>query len=130
MTEMSRRGLLRTGAVVAFLTPMTSVRNAVAVTTARRLYTRARFRRLRNRRFRLVGETGSWPVTLTRVGNLPGAPRGDKDRFALTFTCHVAGPPQGSYALRRRRFAATTLFVVPSDPTRRTYEAVVNNVPR
>lgn len=128
MTELSRRALLRAGAVAVILAPVASARTAVAATTARRLYTRSRFRKLRKARFRFVGPEGSWPVTLTRVGNLTGAARGDQRRFTLTFSSRFPGPPQGPYVLKRRRFAATTLFVVP-DANHRTYQAVVNSAP-
>jgi hypothetical protein len=127
MTETSRRTLLRVGAIGVVLAPFASARTAfAAVTTARGLYTRSRFTQLRGASFRLVGANGSWPVTLSRVSDLPHTRRGDKLCFGLTFRTKVAGPPQGSYVLRRSRFKSTTLFVVPSDANRRIYQAVVN----
>jgi hypothetical protein len=38
----------------------------------------------------------------------------------------VAGPPQGTYLLRRAGFTTTTLFVVPSDASCHTYQAIIN----
>ena len=65
-------------------------------------------------------------MKLTRVTDLPHAVHGDQRSFALTFRRGKAGPPQGTYTLRRKGFRPTVLFVVPSDARRRTYEVVVN----
>ena len=127
MTHTTRRGLLRAGVATLVLAPFASVRSAFGATASSDLYTRARFRRQLRSSFRVVGRTGEWRMRLIRVNNLPKAPDGDRRRFALTFRSRVPGPPQGSYVFRRKRFAATTLFVVPSDPKRRTYQAVVSS---
>jgi hypothetical protein len=126
MTETSRRGLLLAGASAVLLAPFASARAATAAVPAKGLYTRSRFKPLRSKSFTLVGPTRSWRVRLTRVSDLPHARRGDTRSFGLTFRAKVAGPPQGTYVLRRSRFTSTTLFVVPSDASRRIYHAVVN----
>jgi hypothetical protein len=64
-------------------------------------------------------------MRLTEVSDLSSTLRGDDRSFGLTLTSPVAGPPQGSYVVRRRGFRPTTLFVVPSDAGRRTYQVVV-----
>jgi hypothetical protein len=65
-------------------------------------------------------------MTLSQVGDLPNAASGDNYRFGLTFRSYASGPPQGTYTLRRSGFKSTDLFVVPSDTSRRTYQAVIN----
>ena len=115
MTTTTRRTLLQVGAAAAAAVPWLG-ENAVASTT---LYSRRRFLRRQGQSFRLVGGGQSWRVTLTRVA-------GDDACFNLTLTTTTAGPEQGTYTLRRRRFAPTSLFVVPSDATRRTHQAVIN----
>lgn len=128
MTEVSRRAALCAGAVGAAFAAVAGAPAAVASAAAATkpgLYSRLRFAPLRRQSFRLIGPTRSWRVKLTRVGNLPGAPRRDKSQFCLTFRCGVAGPPQGSYILKRRGFRPTKLFLVPSED-RRTYHAVIN----
>lgn len=129
MTETSRRALLRAGVLGVALAPFASASPAFAAVASSGLYTRSRFTPLLNSRFKLVGKTGTWPMTLTQVTDLPQAPGGAEHRFGLTFHSSVAGPTQGSYILRRSRFTSTTLFVVPSDASRRTYQAVVNSAP-
>jgi hypothetical protein len=125
MTETSRRALLRAGAFGVLVAPFTSVRAAFAAATTN-LYTRSRFTPLVNKTVKFVGPTGSWSMTLSRISDLPHAARGDNYRFGLTFGSPAAGPPQGSYTLQRSGFTSTTLFVVPSDPGRTTYEGVIN----
>ena len=131
MTETTRRALLRTGAAALVLAPFASARDALAAAASRpEFYTRSRFRRQVGRSFRLVTPTRSWRMRLTKVTDLPSSPAGDRHRFAVTFTTARPGPPQGSYLVRRNRFTSTQLFVVPSDPQRRTYTAVINRAPR
>lgn len=125
MTDTSRRTLLRVGAFGALLAPLASVRTAFAAATTA-LYTRSRFTPLLNKAFTLVDTSGSWSVVLTQVSDLAHAAKGDNKRFGLTFRASVAGPPQGTYTLKRGGFTSTTLFVVPSDAGRRTYQAIVN----
>jgi hypothetical protein len=95
-------------------------------TRARNLYTRSRFARLRRARFTISGPGVRRTVVLKAVTDLPRDPTGASTGFRLTFRTTTVGPPQGTYTLRRRGFTATSLFLVPSDAQRRTYEAVVN----
>jgi hypothetical protein len=125
MTHTSRRTLLRAGAFSAILAPLVPSWFAPAEAGVS-LYSRYRFSRLLKARFTMVGHGRRCRVTLVRVSDLPGAPRGDRRRFDLTFRSSVAGPPQGTYRLKRTGFTTTTLFLVPSDASRRTYHAVIN----
>ena len=68
-------------------------------------------------------------MKLTKVGNLPNSKKRNPHAFSLTFRSGATGPEQGSYVLRRPGFKATTLFLVPSDRDRRTYEAVIFRKP-
>lgn len=129
MTDLTRRGLLGAAFSAVVLAPFARGTEAVAAAKKPNLYTRRRFRRLVKAKFRLVGPTGSTPVRLVRIGNLPRTTAGDDRRFTLNFKATKAGPPQGTYTLRRAGFTATTLFVVPTDDARRTYQAVVNRAP-
>ena len=130
MTTTTRRALMRTTALGAALAPLLLAPQAHAAATTRRdLYARARFTGLRRKAFRLEGAGRHWRVKLTKVGNLPSCKKKDPYAFSLTFRSGSAGPEQGSYVLRRPGFRATTLFVVPSDSDRRTYEAVVFRKP-
>ena len=126
MTHTSRRAVLRAGVASVALAPFTWAIPADAATRAQRLYRRRRFTPLRGRAFRLKGGDRTWNVRLTQVRNLPRSSRGDDRCFRLTFTCRVAGPPQGTYLLARTGFRPTDLFLVPSDPERRTYTAIIN----
>jgi Domain of unknown function (DUF6916) len=127
MTQTSRRALLRAGVFAVVAAPLAAPRAAwAAATSADRLYRRSRFASLRRKSFRVEG---GGRMTLVAVTDLAHAPRGDQNRFVLTFTSPTAGPRQGSYTLRRAGFASTTLFLVPGDATRRTYQAVVNRMP-
>jgi hypothetical protein len=129
MTALTRRNLIRSSIVGAVLAPFAIARDAfAAVSTKQSLYVRSRFAPLRQRRFTVSG-SGRWSMRLVKVKNLPHSPRRDEHRFALTFRCARGGPGQGSYILHRHGFAPTTLFLVPSDARRRTYEAVVFNKP-
>ena len=124
-TRTSRRTLMRAGAIGSILAPLVPSWFAPA-SAGPALYTRGRFARLLKARFTLVGAGRQWRVTLAKVSDLPGAPHGDSKRFNLTFHCSVTGPPQGTYRLKRPGFTTTTLLLVPSDATRRTYQAVIN----
>jgi hypothetical protein len=131
MNRTTRRALLGAGAAGAALAPLLVAPEVFAASTTRgNLYRRARFRALRHRRFRLEGADRDFRARLTRVRNLPNAARGDELAFSVTFRTGRPGPEQGSYVLRRPGFRATTLFLVPSDDARRTYEAVVFRTPR
>ena len=127
MIHPSRRTLLRASAFGVVAAPFISIGSATAA-RAENLYSRPRFVSLAGAKFTLVDATGSWSLTLTQVGDLPGTAAGDPARFGLTFQAAIAGPPQGTYTLRRPGFTSTILFVVPSDATRRTYQAVVNSL--
>jgi hypothetical protein len=135
MTDTTRRTVLRVGALVAAAAPLAAPTLAAAASPSaatalpahvRRLYRRSRFVPLVGATFTLVDTAGRWPVTLTAVDDLPNARRGAETSFGLTFTCGSAGPEQGTFVIRRRRFPATTLFLVPS-ADRRSYQAVINN---
>ena len=130
LTQTTRRNLLRAGTLGAAVAPLLVAPEVFAAASTRRdLYTRDRFRSLRRRTFRLEGPSRHYRVRLTKVSNLPGAGRGDQHRFSLTFRCGTTGPEQGSYVLRRAGFRPTTLFLVPRDAGRRTYEAIVFRKP-
>jgi hypothetical protein len=139
MTDISRRGLIgagATGVVVGVLGPGPSAEAAHRRRRRRKhrrkvakrptdLYARSRYAGLLDATFTLTGAAGAATVTLTGVRDLPSAAAGADGCFALTFRSPTAGPPQGTYTLRRDGFAATDLFVVP-DRGRRSYQAVVN----
>ena len=129
MTELSRRGLLGASALGVGVALFGSPSSAVAAAPSARLYTRTRFTPQLRKVFKLTSATGSWSMRLTQVTDLPGARRGAKHCFGLTFRSSVAGPPQGTCTLRRPGFTSMTLFIVPSDASRRTYQAVVNRMP-
>lgn len=130
MSRTTRRTLLRASALGAAVAPLLLAPEVYAAATTRRdLYTRSRFAALRRRTFRLEGPTRHWRVKLTKVRNLPNCSRRDQHAFSLTFRAGSAGPEQGSYVLRRPGFKPTTLFIVPSDRRRRTYEAVIFRKP-
>ena len=130
MTTTSRRTLLSAGALGVVLAPLLIAPDVYAAATTRRdLYTRSRFAVLRRKTFRLEGAGRHWRLKLTDVRNLPNCKRKDQHAFGLTFRAGARGPEQGSYVLRRPGFKATTLFLVPSDVSRRTYEAVIFRKP-
>jgi len=130
MTETTRRSLLRASALGVALAPLLLAPEVYAAATTRRdLYARKRFSALRRKAFRLEGNGRHWRVKLTKIGNLPNCKKKDPHAFSLTFRSGAAGPEQGSYLLRRPGFKPTTLFLVPSDRDRRTYEAVIFRKP-
>ena len=127
MKATSRRALLVASAWGVVAAPFVGA--AEAATTKKNLYARGRFTALRRKAFRLEGAGGRWRVKLAEVGNLPNCKKLDQNAFSLTFRCGRTGPEQGSYVLRRPGFKATTLFLVPSDSGRRTYQAVIFRKP-
>jgi len=130
MTQTTRRALLRATAVGVALAPVLLAPEVYAAATTRGdLYTRSRFAAMRRKSFRLDGAGRHWRVKLTKVGNLSNCAKKDPHAFSLTFAAGAAGPEQGSYVLRRPGFKPTTLFLVPSDRGRRTYEAIVFRKP-
>jgi hypothetical protein len=131
MTTATRRSLLRAGALGAVFAPLLLAPEVYAAATTRRdLYARTRFSALRRKTFRLDGAGRHWRVRLIKVGSLANCHKSDPHAFSLTFHSGAAGPEQGSYVLRRPGFRPTTLFLVPSDRNRRTYEAVIFRKPR
>jgi hypothetical protein len=129
MTELSRRSLLggaAAGVVVATVGLAPGAAAAVSPVGRAHLYTRGRFLRLHRKTFRLTDETGSWPMRLVTISDVPQRRIGAEHAFSMTFRSAAPGPPQGTYTLRRAGFSPTLLFVVPSDASRRTYQVVVN----
>jgi len=130
MTSTTRRSLLVATALGAAIAPVLVAPDVYAARTTRRdLYARKRFSVMRRKTFRLEGEGRHWRVRLIKVGNLPNCHKRDQHAFSLTFRSGAKGPEQGSYVLRRPGFKPTTLFLVPSDRGRRTYQAVVFRKP-
>lgn len=130
MTSTTRRTLLGASVLGAILAPVLFAPDVYAAATTRRnLYSRTRFTTLRRKVFRLEGSGRHWRVKLIKVGNLPNCHKKDAHAFSLTFRSGAAGPEQGSYVLRRPGFRPTTLFLVPSDRERRTYQAVIFRKP-
>lgn len=129
MTQVSRRAVLKAGALAAAALPFASNATADAsTTTTSTLYGRSRFTPYINKTFTLTAGTSSWTATLTGVGDLPGAPAGDQNRFSLAFRTTSAGPGQQTCTLRRSGFTATPLFVVPSGAATQVYNAIVNRI--
>jgi len=137
MTDVSRRSVIGAGAAAIAASalgvggPLVGAVGAHAAdptyTSAEKLYRRSRFAALRGKGFRLTGGDTQIRVRLTEVADLPDEGAGSETSFRLTFTSRSAGPPQGTYALRRDGFAKTSMFVVPNDTSRRSYTAVVNS---
>lgn len=126
MTDLSRRSLLASGAVGAALSPFIGSGSAHAA-KPRQAYSRARFQAQRRKRFRVSGGGGGrWTARLLEVSDLSRAQAGDDRAFGLVFRTQRPGPEQGSFTVRRHRFAPVTLFLVPTDANRRSYYAVVN----
>jgi hypothetical protein len=135
MTEISRRLLIgagAAGAVAGVLGPApaeAAVRPRVPRTKKFKkqpnLYSRARFLPHRDATFSVTGAEGSASMVLAAITDLPSTRAGADGCFALTFRSASEGPPQGTYTFRRRGFTATTMFMVPSDASRRTYQVVV-----
>ena len=127
MTEISRRTVLGAGAASVAVAAFVPTPEAAAAAASRaRLYTRARFLKQRSRMFRVTDGTTTWSMKLTKVQDADYAPRGSEQAFALTFRTTTAGPPQGTYTVRRRGFSPTRLFIVPGDARRRTHLVVIN----
>lgn len=96
-------------------------------TSEHALYRRGRFLKRRGAAFWVTGTGVRLTMTLVKVSDISGASRGSLRSFELTFRAARKGPVQGTYTLSRKRFGATSLFLVPTDAERRTYRAVVNN---
>ena len=89
-------------------------------------YSRARFLPMRRKRFRVDGPGGRWTARLLEISDLSSAQEGHDQAFGLMFRSQRRGPEQGSFTVRRTRFSPITLFLVPTDASRRNYYAVVN----
>jgi hypothetical protein len=126
MTELSRRAVLRAGALSAAALPFASVPLARATTSTGTLYRRARFKPLLNDTFTMADGTASWQAKLVSIEDVAGAPVGSDTCFRLVFRTTAAGPTQRTITLRRALFTATPLFVVPADTGMLTYGADVN----
>ncbi|WP_183092710.1 DUF6916 family protein [Nocardioides stalactiti] len=139
MTDVSRRSLIGAGAAgVALGTAGISVpvgtvlaapaQAAPSYTTAEQLYTRPRFKALQGKYLGLSGGAfKGLPFRIVAVDDLDGADAGSETAFRLRFTTKTPGPKQGTYTLRRKDWTTTSLFIVPTDDTRRAYTAVVNS---
>jgi hypothetical protein len=119
MTDLSRRSLLKAGALTVMLAPLTFVPTT-------NLYARSRFGPFLNQTFDVSDDVRSASMTLTRISDLAGGTPDDDDAFALTFRASAAGPPQGTYSLNRPGFARTLLFLVPDGASLLTYQAIIN----
>ncbi len=147
MTETSRRTVLRAGALAAAAAPLVAPAAASAAggrsgapagstagagprrpTIARPLYRRSRFAPYVGQSFLVIDPAGRRPMTLTGVGDRAVGRPADERSFTLTFTADEPGPAQGTFLVRRTGFPSTTLFLVPSDPDRRTYQAIINTL--
>ncbi len=137
MTDVSRRSMIGAGAAAIAASafgvggPLVAAAGAHAAdptyTSAEKLYRRSRFAAMRGKGFRLSGGGTQIRVRLTEVADLPDETVGSETSFRLRFTSRSAGPPQGTYALRRDGFTMTSMFVVPDDSGRRSYTAVVHS---
>jgi hypothetical protein len=137
MTDFSRRNVIGAGAAaiaagalgvgVPAVVPGAALAAGPTYTTAESLYRRSRFASLRGKGFALVGDGTRTRVRLAGIADLPEEAAGSETSFRLTFTCKAAGPPQGTYTLRRDGFARTSMFVVPDDTGHRSYTAVVHS---
>ena len=125
MIDLTRRSLLATGAVGAALAPFLGG-GAAQASKPRVAYSRARFLPMRRKRFRVDGPGGRWTARLLEISDLSSAQKGHDQAFGLMFRSQRRGPEQGSFTVRRTRFSPITLFLVPTDASRRNYYAVVN----
>ncbi|HVK27138.1 MAG TPA: hypothetical protein VM575_02270 [Nocardioides sp.] len=108
--------------------PVPAVAAPQSVTRQAALYRRARFAKRRTRAFWVTGPGVRISMKLVAVADLSsGGARGSLRSFELTFRARRRGPEQGTYTVSRSQFAATSLFLVPTDASRRTYRAVINN---
>ncbi|GAA1543970.1 DUF6916 family protein [Nocardioides humi] len=145
MTDLTRRTVLATGATgaavavvglptpgLAVAAPQAAAAPAVAAaprayTRNAKLYRRKRFKKQRKARFKVVGPGVRLKMKLVDVSNIPLVTRGSNRSFELTFTTRRPGPGQGTYTVKRRKFKATSLFLVPTDASHRRYRATINN---
>lgn len=140
MSDLSRRSVIAAGAtglvgsgVLGQVAPADAATSAGAAapmsrrfTTGASLYARTRFTPLRRARFAVSGPGVSTSMTLVAIDDLTGAAHDDPHQYQLTFRSSGRGPEQGTYTLQRRKFTPTSMFLVPTDDSRRRYLAVVN----
>ncbi|KRB77373.1 hypothetical protein ASE01_11670 [Nocardioides sp. Root190] len=141
MSDITRRTALGAGAtgVAAVVVGASTLEPVLAApqapgpiarrfTSSAGLYRRGRFAQRRGLSFWVTGTGVRVPMKLIKVSDLRvGASRGSLRSFELTFRATRQGPEQGTYSVSRKRFSATSLFLVPTDEHRRTYRVVVNN---
>jgi hypothetical protein len=143
MTDLTRRAVLATSATGAAVAVIgLPAPRAVAVpelaaapasveerafTRNAKLYRRTRFKKHRKARFTVTGPGVRLRMKLVDISNIPLVTRGSNRSFELTFTTKRPGPGQGTYTVKRRKFKATSLFLVPTDASHRRYRATVNN---
>ena len=143
MTELTRRtvlGATASGVAVAAVgltvPPAVAVPDLVvgpsevaerAITRDAKLYRRKRFTKHRKARFTVTGPGVRLTMKLVDISNIPLVTKGSNRSFELTFTTKRPGPEQGTYSLKRRKFRRTSLFLVPTDSSRRRYRATINN---
>ncbi len=140
MSDLTRRTVLGASATGLAASVVASAADPVAAAPARpagpitrrftsehALYRRGRYLKRRGSAFWVTGTGVRLTMKLVKVSDISGASRGSLRSFELTFRASRKGPTQGTYTLSRKRFAATSLFLVPTDADRRTYRAVVNN---
>lgn len=100
---------------------------AAPYTRSTGLYRRTRWVRRQRRSFLLIAPGVRKRMTLVSVRDIPHAAAGSQRSFELVFRTASAGPEQGTYEARRSGFSRTSLFLVPTDESRRTYRATINN---
>lgn len=109
-----RRRTVLAGAAAAAATATTTVGTASAASAAKAsadLMRRSRFTQHLRSTFTMTSSAGRWSVVLVSLDDLvPGGTPGADKQFAATFTGAVPG--DGVYALARKGFTATPLFVV------------------
>ena len=139
MSELTRRSVIGASATglaaaasglgaPATAAPVLAAEAPQPVTRQAALYRRARFAKRRTRAFWVTGPGLRMSMKLVAVTDLSsGGARGSLRSFELTFRARRRGPEQGTYTVSRSQFAATSLFLVPTDASRRAYRAVVNN---
>jgi hypothetical protein len=109
MQDVSRRSLLRGGALLAAAVPLSSVLLPTDAAFADRL-NRASFAPYTGTRFGLDGSS----LTLVSLEDLPNARRGDVNRFSALFEVTAGkSPGQGTRTLTHPKMGRLTLFLVP-----------------
>ena len=130
MAELSRRDVLRVGAVAAVALPFLGQPSmAWAAPAAAALpLTREAFLPYVGRTVRLTAPSGSVRLVLDRVEDIPGAAAGSSSQFSAMFRgSRGLTLPAGTYPLRLGG-QAVELFVVPVDRGRKAtwLQAIIN----